>query len=87
MRIPGTEFAKPLYILAAGKPAEGMFSSKEPPPASGTKIRFEAAPGSDLKISPSEAVADAGGLVPGFRQSGQKGRRSISEGYSGRCTG
>lgn len=69
---PGTEFAKPLYILAAGKPAEGMFSSKEPPPASGTKIRFEAAPGSDLKISPSEAVADAGGLVRVSVKAGKK---------------
>lgn len=61
--LPGEEFSEPLYILASGKAPEGFFASGERPPAAGQKIRFEAAEGSDLRVEPSTAESDAGGLV------------------------
>ena len=56
--LPGREFAQTLQILVSGPG-----SADEPPPAPGYRIRFEPAAGSDLQVTPQEAVSDAGGLV------------------------
>lgn len=62
--LPGRAFEKPLYIELSGKPEKGWLGGNAGrPPVEGSKVLFQVQEDSDLILSQTEGVTDAGGLV------------------------
>jgi len=62
--LPGEKFSKLLRIELLGKKESGLLGGKgENPPVSKVKVLFVPIDGSDLKLSKTSAVSDAGGSV------------------------
>jgi len=62
--LPGEKFTKLLRIELLGKQEAGLLGGKgERPPVSKVKVLFVPVDGSDLKLSRTSAVSDAGGSV------------------------
>ena len=62
--LPGEKFSKLLRVELLGKKESGLLGGKgENPPVSKVKVLFVPIDGSDLKLSKTSAVSDAGGSV------------------------
>jgi len=62
--LPGEKFAKLLRVELLGKKEKGLLGGKgQSPPVSNVKVSFVVVKGSDLILSKTSAVSDAGGSV------------------------